>query len=988
MSRRDPLDFAAIGRRLAAERGPTYWRSLEELAEDPSFVAFCEAEFPSVAPQLDRRRFLQLMGASLAFGGLAACGKAPETAVPYVEQPELIVPGETRLYATAVDFAGYLQPVLGRTQAGRPTKLEGNPDHPACRGAASAITQAAILQLYDPDRSQAPRYKGRDASWEAFLGEAAGWRERWDASAGQGLHLLLGASSSPTLARELERWLARWPQARLYRFEPYEGRRYAAADQAFGRPLERHLHLEKAELLLCFEDDLLGSGPQQVLHASRWGERRRAAAEGRGQALLIAVESCPSLTGAKASERRIANGAEQNRLLRALLAEIDDGPAPELAADEQHWVRRMAAALRAHAGRCLISAGARSDAATQAAVYRLNDRLGNLGHTLSFSAPLQQLEIGGQPLGDLGQLCAALGAGEVQSLLALDCNPAYQAPAEAAFAAALEALPWCLHAGQYYDETASHSHWHLPLSHPLEAWHDGLAADGTPCLGQPLIEPLHATRSASELLALLRGEPTADSHAQLRETWQSLDEAAWRAALERGFIEGRQPTPVAVSAAPVTLPAVEAPGGYEVLIRPDEAIWDGRFANLGWLQELPRPLSKLTWSNAVAIAPRQAERLGLRNGDRVRVEVDGGAIEGAVILAPGQHPDVLELRAGYGRRRMGRVAVGQGFDVAPLRRLAEPWRREGARLAPLDGTVPLAITQMHHSMKAEQAPARRLPREVARQPATAAEQPSFYPATPAAPPPAGGPLGEPRWGMLIDLDQCIGCNACVVACQAENNVPVVGAEQVAAGRAMHWLRVDHYYEGSPEAPRSSFLPVPCMHCEHAPCEMGCPVNATVHGPEGLNQMVYNRCIGTRTCASYCPYKVRRFNWFDWTGDDPPLLQAQRNPNVTVRGRGVMEKCTYCVQRISEARIDARMGDRPIASQTLQTACQQTCPTQAIVFGDLSRADSGLHYQRETRRHYALLEELNTRPRTTYLAALEDGLPQAPADETPEGRSDG
>ena len=964
-----PLDWEAIRKRLETERGPRYWSSLEQLADEPVFSQFVEAEFPSTAPQMDRRRFLQVMGASLAMAGLAGCSK-PEKGVPYVVQPEKTIPGEAQWYASLVAFAGYAQPVLGRTHVGRPTKLEGNPDHPASRGASTAIIQAAILQLYDPDRSQIPRFKGVDATWDSFQRVASELTERLDQTRGRGLHLLLPGSSSPTLRRQLGEVVQRWPEARLYRDEPYEGDHYRAAERAFGRPVETRYRFEAAEWVLSFEHDWLGTGPQELAHAVRWGERKRRAAQGEGEARLLMVESVPTLTGARASERRRIEPDELPRHVQALAAALGEGDGPDqpLSAAHQRWIEAAAEGLRARAGRCLITAGPCTPLDVQAAVHRLNARLGNVGRTLDYSEPVLWLDAGGQRLGDLPTLVEAMRGGQVEALLMLGCNPVYTAPAELAVAEALGRVPLRIHAGLYYDETAANSHWHLPLTHDLDGWHDARAVDGSVCLGQPLVRTFYSSRTLSEVLALLQGDLAPDARAELRKSWQALDEGAWRQALERGFLPDSALPAVQVEARAIGrgLSAVPAEG-LTLRFMPDPCVWDGRLANLGWLQELPKPITKLTWDNVIGLAPKLAEEHALANGDMVRVTLDGQTVLGPVWIMPGHAERTLSLYAGYGRTRAGRVGDDRGYDPSPLRTAAEPWVRRGARLEKTGESLPLATTQPHHIPRGKEIirsePVGEAYRKVPVAPKYRFEQAkTLYSPTPPS---------EPVWGMTIDLEQCIGCNACVIACQAENNVPTVGKEQVAEGRNMHWLRVDHYYRGDPAEPESSaFQPVPCMHCEQAPCEVGCPVGATVHGPDGLNEQIYNRCIGTRTCSSYCPYKVRRFNWFDWTGDDEPSIQLQRNPNVTVRSRGVMEKCTYCVQRISEARIAARMEGRTEADGEVVTACQQACPTQAIVFGDLSRPDARVRNGRDTQRHYALLEEVGTKPKTTYLGLVE------------------
>ncbi|WP_263138808.1 TAT-variant-translocated molybdopterin oxidoreductase [Pseudomonas sp. RIT-PI-AD] len=961
-----PFDFAALRGELAGQTGKTYWRSLESLARRPEVQHLLEAEFPGAAPLLDRRRFLQLMGASLTMAGLSACGETPEQAVPYVEQPENLIPGKALWYASAVPFAGYAQPILGKTHAGRPTKLEGNPEHPAAAGACDAFTQAAILQLYDPDRSQAPRYKGRESNWAAFHRAMANHLPRLDAVQGRGLHLLCGASSSPTLQRQLDALRRRWPEARLYHGEAFaETPRYAASRAAFGRALDTRLRLENAEVLLCLDDDLLGPGPRQTLHQRGWAQRRRAAATGQGEASLFVVEALPSLTGAAARDRLRLAPSQWPDLALALAQALGEPLAgePRLDPAQRAWIAQVAGRLAAHPGRGLISAGTGTPEAVQALAHRLNQRLGNVGHSLDYAEPLLLGHAGEQPWESLQSLTRRMQRGEVESLLLLDCNPVYGAPDELDFSAALQRVPLRLHAGLYYDESAAHCHWHLPMSHALDSWSDARAVDGSPCIQQPLVRPLYSARSLHQILAACLGDGEADGLSLVRETWREQDDAAWRAGVARGFLGGAAPALQVASAAPVALAPSAAAQALELQIRPDPCIWDGRFANLGWLQELPKPISKLTWDNVVGVSPALAARYGLANGDLLEVSLDGRRLRGPAWIEPGQVDEVIALYAGYGRSRAGRVGNRLGYRAATLLDAAGRGERQGARLAPTGERTLLASTQTHHLLDSA-SPIRSLSRAEAAAAAPPAEEPpTLYR--------SAAPVG-PQWGLLIDLDLCTGCNACVTACQAENNIAVVGKEQVAAGRAMHWLRVDHYYEGTPEAPRSAFQPVPCMHCEQAPCETGCPVSATVHGPDGLNEMVYNRCIGTRTCSSFCPYKVRRFNWYDWNAKDLPAQQAQRNPNVSVRGRGVMEKCTYCIQRISEARIEAEKADRPLADGEVRTACQQTCPAEAIRFGDIADRASAISRARDSVRHYALLEELNTRPRTTYLARLDEG----------------
>jgi molybdopterin-containing oxidoreductase family iron-sulfur binding subunit len=954
------MDFAALRAHLAGLKGAAYWRGLEALAATPEAQALIEAEFPGAAPLMDRRRFLQLMAASLAMAGLAACGKTPEQAVPAVRQAPQLTPDIASWYATAIPFCGIAQPVLGKTVAGRPIKLEGNPQHPMSGGTCDAFTQAAILQLYDPDRSQAPRFKGRETSWDDVRGALARQRLMLDTAQGKGLHIVCGASSSPTLGRQLDVLRRRWPEARVYHAEPFaETEALRASERVFGQPLQARRHLQNAEVLVCLEDDPLGSGPRQTSLQQGWAERRRQAAQGQGAALSFVAESIPTLTGAAATRRLAIAPSRLADLALALSRTLGDNIAdqPRLSARQLDWVEAAAAALKVHPGRGLICVGPQAATDVQAQVMRLNQRLGAHGQTLDWQTPTLLGYEHSQFWAPLEQLAQQLAAGNVSQLLLLDCNPLQTSAPELGLEGLMQKVPFCLHAGLYYDESAAHCHWHVPLNHALDGWTDVRAADGSACIVQPLIEPLYSTRTLHQLIELLLTSADSDALTPVQITWSHVAQNRWRQALSDGWIESASPAIDVPGAAPVVL-SLPDPEGLEAVVRPDPCVWDGRFANLGWLQELPKPISTLTWSNVVGLSPRLAEQVGVRNGDGVEVALSGQLLRGAAWIEPGQADQVIALYAGYGRSHAGRVGNGLGYAVRPIQAasVSASVRSNGNRHA-------LAFTQAHHVLPDDETPPIRVvPRDRPQLPVQQIPA-SLYTSVNDS---------GPQWGMVIDLDLCTGCNACVTACQAENNIAVVGAEQVANGRNMHWLRIDHYYQGSLDAPRSRFQPLPCMHCEQAPCETGCPVNATVHSRDGLNQMVYNRCIGTRTCASYCPYKVRRFNWLDWSANAAPSIQAQRNPQVTVRSRGVMEKCTYCTQRISAARIDSKQQGVEFDTSTVVTACQQTCPSQAIRFGDITDPTSAVSSGRRDPRHYRLLEALGTRPRTSYLARIEDG----------------
>jgi MoCo/4Fe-4S cofactor protein with predicted Tat translocation signal len=963
-----PFDIAEFRRRPRSAGAARAWRSLEEILDDGQLEAWVRAEFPAAAPRMEsadgRRTFLKLMGASLLMGSLAGCGETPsDLARPHVNQPENMLPGVAKLYATAIELSGYAQPVLATCHDGRPTKLDGNPLHPATPGGGSDVfMQAAVLQLYDPDRSKAPVRDGLPSTWPAFERELAALRAGWTARGGEGVRILTAAISSPTLNRQLKALLASLPNARLHIFEPTaDTRRQAALRTAFGRDADIHYALKDCAVVVSLGDDLLGPGPRQVGHARGWAKHRGEVAPGPGRLRLHVAEATPTLTGIAASTRLSADPSRLALLVQAIGAHVGatQQSTPALAGAEAEWAATAARELMQNPGRGVLACGPDLPAPLQALALWINHHLQNAGKTLRFTEPVTSRSGDGT---DLAALAEDMRAGKVDTLIVLDSNPAFSAPGALGFETLMKDVRVRLHAGLYRDETAMACDWHLPLSHPLESWGDLRTVDGTATILQPVIGTLYQTRTLPQIVAGLMGEIDPAADAAVRATWQSTFgsdfEARWRTSLHDGFVAGTAASVLSLAAKQPDLPSVSAATGgngrMEVAFRPDPCSWDGRFANVAWLQELPKPISKITWDSPIAISPRTASDLRVANGDLIEVAVGERRVAGPAWIAPGQAQNTVVLTMRYGRRHGGRLAEGLGYSAYAV------MPKEGtghafASVRPQGGARKLATTQLHHSMEGFD-----FVRHVtASEPSLPAPKPAttLYPEWPDA---------GYAWGMVIDLDRCTGCNACIAACNVENNVQVVGKDQVAIGREMLWLRVDHYYTGDIEAPQSSFQPVPCMHCEKAPCEMGCPVHATVHSREGVNQMVYNRCIGTRTCSSYCPYKVRRFNWLDYRHFDEPT-QASHNPDVTVRARGVMEKCTYCTQRIQAAHVTADKEGRALREGDVVTACQQACPTSAIVFGNIKDPAAAVSRLRQSGRSYALLEELGTRPRTTYLA---------------------
>lgn len=987
------IDLEAMRERLRDQDGPTYWRSLDELAGTPAFESFLAQEFPRWAPvwqeAVDRRSVLKLMAASMALAGLSACGaQPPETIEPYVNMPEGMVPGRPRYYATASVIGGYAHGLLVQSREGRPVKVEGNPDHPATRGACDIFSQASVLSVYDPDRSDSVRRAGETSSFGAMLGALETARSGWDERGGAGLCLLTDSVTSPSRAARIAAMQRRWPNMRWFVHDAAgaDGARAGAA-LATGQRLEPRYRFDGARVICSLDADFLGRMPGFVRHARDYAAGRRPTSDTPEMSRLYAVESTPSITGASADHRRHAAADEMPAVVAALAAELGVGSANGDASPiERAWLRALADDLRQAGDAAVVVGGETLDAPTHALILAINERLGALGNTVVYQRPVAASD-GAEPLAALAE---AMRGGEVDALVCMDTNPVYSAPADLEFAAGYEQVPLRIHYGAYYDETGRCSHWHVPATHALESWDDARAYDGTTSIVQPLIEPLHGGFSALQFLTGVHEGVAQDARGLLRAHWAEMrpaaDEAAWRRWLQQGVVPdtGQASVTPAIDTGRIDRAPQSAGVDADTLVlqfRPDPGVWDGRYANNGWLQETPRPLTKLTWGHAAIISPKLAEQRGLAQGDVVRLAVDGRAIELPVYVLPGQPARAITVSLGYGRQAAGRIGDGVGASAYRLRAHDHPWHRAGVTLEKTGRQQALATTQHHHAMEGRDLIRATGLEEFKKDPEFARHEPpdkSLYP----EPWPRGEPA-EHQWGMSIDLNACIGCNACVTACQAENNIPVVGETEVLRGHDMHWIRIDRYFEGQPEAPSLVFQPVPCMHCENAPCEYVCPVEATQHSAEGLNEMIYNRCVGTRYCSQNCPYKVRRFNWFTYTDKDAPhpTPEPANNPDVTVRSRGVMEKCTYCVQRINAAKIDADKTDGRIADGDLVTACQQACPTDAIVFGDIADPETRVSREKASPRDYSLLGDLNTRPRTTYKAAVRNPNPAIAARES-------
>ncbi len=971
----------------------TYWRGIEEQLGGPGFRELLAREFPPGADEppdeVGRRDFLQLIGASLALAGLTGCPSRPEQKIlPYTRTPVDVSPGTPLHFATAASLGGYATGLLVTSWEGRPTKIEGNPDHPWTRGITGTFEQALLLQLYDPNRARLIKQRGTGQAWRTFLAAMDARALELAQKQGEGLYLLLEPTASPLLGDLRRRIIERFPRAKLFSYTAASDENvYEGARLAFGQPLRPNYDFSKADVVLSLDADFLHPTPDSLRYALAFADRRDPK---RGKLnRLYVVEPRLSITGAMSDHRLRMRASELlafgHVLRERLLARNPgfDGPLTEelvSSPERRRWLKAVTADLLANQGRCLIVAGERQPPELHALAYQLNEALGSFGQTLQWTTPvLHDTRTG---VGSLRDLAIDIDRGKVDTLLITASNPVYSAPVDLGLKERLAKVPHTVYHGLYEDESAACCAWFIPATHSLESWGDARSADGTTTLVQPLISPLFNGVSEADLLASLLGEAGKGTYALLQDYWRpragaGMFATTWETWLAQGWIPStalRPVTPPPVSPTAIDrsldLARLVAQPGLEVSFVPDYTVHDGRFANNPWLQELPDPITKISWDNAALISPATANRLGLSNGQVVTLTFKRKTVDAPIWIVPGYADDSITLPIGYGRMGTEEVARGVGFNANALRQMEAPWFGVGLEVGKPHGKQRVPTTQWHWWMEGRPLALDVTDEQLAKEP-NLTQHLREPPNTLHEPPKYEGH----KWGMAVDLSRCIGCNACTVACQSENNIPVVGKEQVLRGREMHWLRIDRYFEGTPEDPRVIHQPMACVHCENAPCEYVCPVNATVHSDEGLNEMVYNRCIGTRFCSNNCPYKVRRFNFLHYNHDKSPLHQMAMNPEVTVRARGIMEKCTYCVQRIERVRIDARNQGRNIREGEIKTACQQACPTQAIVFGDLANPESHVSQLHAEQRSYYVLNELGTHPRTAYLVRVRNPNPE-------------
>ena len=1034
------LDLAKIKALMDRGEGPQFWRSLEQIADTDECRKFLEDEFPDRTPDwmepAKRRTFLKIMGASLGLAGLTACTKQPtEYIVPYVREPEEFVPGKPLFYATAMEMGGYATGLLVESHLGRPTKVEGNPDHPGSLGAADYFHQASILSMYDPDRSQVVTYNGEISSWVNFEAAVTSIRAAMATNNGAGLRLLTETVLSPTLASQIAAVLKVFPGSKWYQFEPAaKVSSTAGGSLAMGKPVNTLYAFDKADVVVSLDADFLSCGAGNLRYAHDFASRRhirtnitknpqpkenrqegyqpgpaapyrnqgathteedtsppqnppQVQAEGQPveqvtQNRLYVVEPAPSNTGGMADHRYPLQSGQILDFARQLAAAVGAGGGAGGGGSTAQAFKDLPAIakdLKAHSGTSIVIAGEFQPPEVHALAHAMNAALGNVGKTVTYIDPVEAKAV--DHMQELRTLTGEMNAGKVEALFIFGGNPVYTAPADVDFKSALPKVKWRAHLSLHQNETSAECNWHVPQAHYLEAWSDTRGYDGTTSIVQPLIAPLYDGKTAHEVMSLLTQQPESSPYEIVKAYWGAQRpagdfEANWQTWVHDGIIPN---TAAAANAGAPTAKAPaagqnqNAPNGIEVNFRPDPTIWDGTWSNNAWLQEMPKPITTLTWDNGIWMSPETAKGLGISDGDLAEVKYRGRSITGPAIVVAGHANGSCTIHLGYGRTRCGHIGDNIGINAYQLQTSDAPGGGYGGELRKAGGTYPLAFVQHAQSME-EREPIRIATlEEFKKQPAFVNEEDKPVPKWMTLYP--DYKYEGYKWGMSIDLNACVGCGACVVACQAENNIAVVGKNEVRRGRHMHWIRVDRYYKGGWDNPELYFQPVPCMMCENAPCELVCPVAATVHSGEGLNQMVYNRCVGTRYCSNNCPYKVRRFNFFLYSDWETQSYFPMRNPNVSVRSRGVMEKCTYCVQRINAAKIESEKQNRRVADGEIVPACAQACPTRAIVFGDINDPKSEVAQLKAQVRTYSLLEELNTRPRTTYLGRLRNPNPE-------------
>ncbi|MFN2974518.1 TAT-variant-translocated molybdopterin oxidoreductase [Terriglobus aquaticus] len=1019
------LSLEEVRSRLDAQGGTKggkrFWQSIDDLVDAPGFMEMVKEEFPRQASELtegfSRRGFMKVMGASLALAGVTGCTKQPDEPIyPYVKQPQDLIISKFNYFATAHPFPTGAVPVLVKSREYRPVKIDGNPEHPMSKGKTDVFTQATLLDLYDPDRSKHVIQRTAGQSINAdFGGFQTAFAEVVEKlPQGNGLVFLSETITSPTLAAQWKAVQAKYPGAKLVQWEPInQDNARAATKAAFGQYADAQYKLENADVILALDADFLSSNafPGFLPLSAGFAERRKYE-PGKTMNRLYVVETNHTVTGAKADHRLALKPSD----IDAFAAALQGGSYTGGNEQAQKFFAALQADLKRSGARAVVIAGPQASVAVNHAALALNQQLGAVGSTVVYTQPVA--EIPTEQYADLRNLVNAMNAGQVKALVLLGGNPIYSTPATLGFGPAMSKVPWTASLGMYQDETNVLTSWHINQAHFLESWSDARAYDGTISIVQPMIDPLYGGLTSHDILQTLLDNPSMTSYEVVQATAKTYmkgdSEAAWRKALHDGWVEGTAFTPrsggISGAAAPAPAP-VQSNGGLELVFRHDPSLYDGRYANNGWLQELPKQITRISWDNAALMSMNTMTELKANEEELLELEVNGQKVKFAPLMVPGHADGVVTVHVGQGRW-FGRNAQFVGSDAYKLQSVDSPYLSSGLKVNATGEKHNLCVTQVHsmdqrgktaqsdlqhpdtsgnESLPGHEAMERAIIRsatvaEAQKTPGFAHEgsplketpehEESFFPnAWSYTNQDKSTGTIQNAWGMTIDLNSCIGCNACVVSCYAENNIPVVGREQVKVGRNMQWLRIDTYFEGDLHAPKAHFQPMACQHCENAGCEQVCPVGATVHTPEGLNTMVYNRCVGTRYCSNNCPYKVRRFNFLLYADYDTESLKFMRNPEVSVRSRGVMEKCTYCVQRIEAVKIEADKEGRPIRDGEIITACQEACPTEAIVFGNINDKNSRVAKLKAEERSYQVLADINYRPRTSYIAGVTNPNPE-------------
>jgi MoCo/4Fe-4S cofactor protein with predicted Tat translocation signal len=954
----------------------TYWRSLEQLSDSPEFQEVLQREFPAGAAELNdpvtRRNFMKIMGASVALAGLASCRMPKETIVPYVKSPENLVPGKPKFYASTFTFADYNYGVLVESHEGRPTKIEGNDLHPGSLGATSSWALASVLSLYDPDRSKAPSFKNAKNTWNQFEQDYRTWSQSFAANKGADVAVIAESFNSPAVDSQVQKFRSQYPNATWVTYEPVSHENVVQGVRAVsGKAARPAYHLDGASIILSVDSDFLGSETDSIRLTKEFSKRRRVHSPKDTMNRLYAVESSTTSTGAMADHRLSLESSKIPAFLISLYNQLGLSSLPSkfqkqgLDGEYSEWIKVTAADLKRNRGKSVLIAGSHQSAFVHAMVALINQSIA------STSIVTYHPVTGGSNTAELKKLADRIAKNQIKTLIMLGGNPAYNTPVDLNLAEGIKNIENTVHVSSYMDETSSLAKWHLPLSHYLESWSDTQALDGTLGVVQPLIQPLYDSKSMLEVVHLLASKTPRSGYDIMVDAWKGKN---WNKTVQDGVLKASNSTSASFSTSnlPDFNKASSNSDDVEVVFLASPSTFDGRFANNGWMQETPQPMTKITWDNPALISPSLAKKHGLKSGQYIVLKNGNRSFEIPVFIVPGMAKSTVTIHLGGGRE-FGTVAKGHGFNTYKLRSSVNPDIDTGYTLTTLSKTYKISSTQDHGSMEG-----RPLVREATKHHFN--EHPDFAQHM-VEHPPLKSLWKEHeykegyQWGMVIDLNTCTGCTSCVTSCQSENNIPIVGKEQVGNNREMHWIRIDRYFSGHEDSPMIVHQPVPCMHCENAPCEQVCPVNATVHDQEGLNVMTYNRCIGTRYCSNNCPYKVRRFNFFNYTKDTPQVQQMAANPDVTIRFRGVMEKCTYCVQRINEVRSTAKLEDRSIRDGEIKTACQQACPADCISFGNILDPNSKVSQMKKLDTNYSMLEELNIKPRTTYLAKLRNPNPE-------------